>query len=204
MGCEHAMAVMSEYLDGVLDDAQKEQLENHIMGCERCRMYLAELRATLELAGELKPEAPDVLPEVTSGLHAEDKPDLKKRRSRRLKYAATLAAVLVFGVLVILNPFGANKADEGMSESSANAPQEHEEYSGDAESIEDAREKSAADAVQRFTLSAEKAQELLGKLSDDVIIERGDDYAVIDSKKAGDILEQYDIIADSVEIMLAW
>lgn len=47
MGCEHAMAVMSEYLDGELDEAQKEQLENHVMGCERCRMYLAELRATL-------------------------------------------------------------------------------------------------------------------------------------------------------------
>ena len=45
MGCEHAMAVMSEYLDGELDEAQKEQLENHVMGCERCRMYLAELRA---------------------------------------------------------------------------------------------------------------------------------------------------------------
>ena len=41
MGCEHAMAVMSEYLDGELDEAQKEQLENHVMGCERCRMYLA-------------------------------------------------------------------------------------------------------------------------------------------------------------------
>ena len=25
MGCEHAMAVMSEYLDGELDEAQKEQ-----------------------------------------------------------------------------------------------------------------------------------------------------------------------------------
>ena len=86
MGCEHAMAVMSEYLDGELDEAQKEQLENHVMGCERCRMYLAELRATLELAGELKPQAPDVLPVVMEGLHAKDKPDEKKRRSRQLKY----------------------------------------------------------------------------------------------------------------------
>lgn len=77
MGCEHAMAVMSEYLDGELDEAQKEQLENHVMGCERCRMYLAELRATLELAGELKPQAPDVLPVVMEGLHAKDKPDEK-------------------------------------------------------------------------------------------------------------------------------
>ena len=199
MGCEHAMAVMSEYLDGELDEAQKEQLENHVMGCERCRMYLAELRATLELAGELKPQAPDVLPVVMEGLHAKDKPDEKKRRSRQLKYAATAAAVLVFGIIVIFKPFGFSQGGSELS-GTENAMQS---TVADEYSIEESSFAKSAE-VQNVTLAENEAIAILEELPQESVAERGENYAVIDVSEAKEVLTKYNIDAQGGRIMINW
>lgn len=203
MGCEHAMAVMSEYLDGQLDEAQKEQLENHVMGCERCRMYLSELRAVLELAGELKPEAPDVLPDVMEGLHAQDTPDPKKRRSRQLKYAATAAAVLIFGSIVIFKPFGIgqNRSDTLSSESQMEhaAAQEYSDNDTTSKKSNDMQ-----DETQTVTLPKDEALAMLSELVQDSIIERGENYAVIDASKAKEVLSKYKIDAQQDSIVINW
>ena len=195
MGCEHAMAVMSEYLDGELDEAQKEQLENHVMGCERCRMYLAELRATLELAGELKPQAPVVM----EGLHAQDEPDEKKRRSRQLKYAVTVAAVLVFGIIVIFKPFGFSQGGSELS----GTENEMQSTEADKYSIEESSFAKSAE-VQNVTLAENEALAILEELPQESVAERGENYAVIDVAKAKEVLTKYNIDAQGGSIVINW
>jgi len=45
--------LVAEYLDGVLDDAEREDLEAHLAGCGSCRRIMTEARRAL---GEASPE----------------------------------------------------------------------------------------------------------------------------------------------------
>jgi len=45
--CEEARALMSEYLDGELADADRRRVERHVRFCHRCHTVLGNLRQTL-------------------------------------------------------------------------------------------------------------------------------------------------------------
>lgn len=66
MPCAEFVERITDYLEGALPAADRKRLEDHLSECEDCSLYLAQLRRTLELAGELREE--DVRPEVQSAL----------------------------------------------------------------------------------------------------------------------------------------
>lgn len=55
--CREAVALMSDYLDGVLAPADRERLERHLAACPHCSEYLAQLRVTIDALGRADPEA---------------------------------------------------------------------------------------------------------------------------------------------------
>jgi anti-sigma factor RsiW len=60
--CRDAVALMADYLDGVLPDQDRARLEGHLAGCPHCSEYLAQLRATIDALGRVEP---DDLPDET-------------------------------------------------------------------------------------------------------------------------------------------
>lgn len=45
--CEETRALMSEYVDGDLDDESRRRVERHVRFCPRCHTVLENLRETL-------------------------------------------------------------------------------------------------------------------------------------------------------------
>jgi anti-sigma factor RsiW len=54
--CRDAVALMSEYLDGVLPARDRERLEAHLATCPHCTEYLAQIKATITAAGHVQPD----------------------------------------------------------------------------------------------------------------------------------------------------
>jgi anti-sigma factor RsiW len=51
--CRDAVALMTAYLDGDLDDRDRERLEAHLADCAHCSEYLAQLRVTIDTLGQV-------------------------------------------------------------------------------------------------------------------------------------------------------
>lgn len=47
MKCREVVELMTDYLEGALPSQERERFEQHIAGCDGCRAYLVQLRATL-------------------------------------------------------------------------------------------------------------------------------------------------------------
>lgn len=63
MRCSEVLAVLSEYVDGELDDAVVGKVENHLLGCPNCERFgrnfgsmVVSLRKESELGSEREPE----------------------------------------------------------------------------------------------------------------------------------------------------
>ena len=54
--CREAVTLMTDYLDGALSDRDRRRLEGHLAECPHCSEYLAQIRATIEVAGHVEPE----------------------------------------------------------------------------------------------------------------------------------------------------
>jgi hypothetical protein len=84
MRCEHIEELLSVFLEGELNPAEKEQVEVHLAGCPDCASLLADLRRTRQaLAG-----FPEV--EVSPGLQAR----LAAIPTRKKKFSLTFDFVL--------------------------------------------------------------------------------------------------------------
>ena len=57
--CKQIFANLSDYLDGVLDDALCAELERHMAGCKPCAAFLASLRNTIEQTHTLPSQRPE-------------------------------------------------------------------------------------------------------------------------------------------------
>jgi anti-sigma factor RsiW len=73
--CRDAVALMSDYLDGRLDERDRARLEEHLAACPHCTEYLAQLRVTIDALGraapnDLSPAALDELVELYRQWHA--------------------------------------------------------------------------------------------------------------------------------------
>ena len=54
--CRQAVALMTAYLDGALDDRDRTRLEAHLDDCPHCSEYLAQIRVTIDALGYAEPE----------------------------------------------------------------------------------------------------------------------------------------------------
>jgi anti-sigma factor RsiW len=60
--CQQAVELVTDYLEGALSRAGRRRFEAHLAGCPHCTEYLAQMRATIELAGRLTPA--DLTPQM--------------------------------------------------------------------------------------------------------------------------------------------
>lgn len=56
--CKAMFAELSDYLDEQLDDSLCEELEQHLDGCDPCRVFVATLEATIAQCRALPADAP--------------------------------------------------------------------------------------------------------------------------------------------------
>ena len=59
MTCRELIQVVTDYLEGVLPDADRVRLEVHLRGCPYCDEYVAQMRQTIEALGGLPSEPLD-------------------------------------------------------------------------------------------------------------------------------------------------
>ncbi|HEV2812623.1 MAG TPA: zf-HC2 domain-containing protein [Solirubrobacteraceae bacterium] len=72
--CHELVELVTDYLEGALDDAARTRFELHVVACRGCANYLEQMRATAELVGETPdveadPEQLDELLEAFRGWH---------------------------------------------------------------------------------------------------------------------------------------
>jgi len=64
MKCREMVELMTDYLEGALSVRDRERFEEHIAGCDGCRAYLEQMRATMKTVGNLADEPiPDKIQE---------------------------------------------------------------------------------------------------------------------------------------------
>ena len=55
--CDEVVELVTEYLDGALDEHTRQRVEQHIEeDCDGCRRYLHQIEQTISSLGELPPE----------------------------------------------------------------------------------------------------------------------------------------------------
>jgi anti-sigma factor RsiW len=64
--CQEVVELVTDYLEGALSARDRRRFERHIAGCPHCTAYLAQMRETLRLTGELTPE--DLTPQMEDEL----------------------------------------------------------------------------------------------------------------------------------------
>ncbi|MGD0245078.1 MAG: zf-HC2 domain-containing protein [Streptosporangiaceae bacterium] len=60
--CQQAVELVTDYLEGTLSRAARRRFEAHLAGCPHCTEYLAQMRETIKLTGQLEPE--DLTPQM--------------------------------------------------------------------------------------------------------------------------------------------
>ena len=56
LSCQEVVEILNDYLEGVMPPHDRLRLEEHLMICEGCRNYLAQLQTTMRLTGGLTEE----------------------------------------------------------------------------------------------------------------------------------------------------
>jgi anti-sigma factor RsiW len=64
--CQEVVELVTDYLEGALSRRDRRRLEAHLADCPHCTEYLAQMRATIRLAGRLEPD--DLTPEMRDDL----------------------------------------------------------------------------------------------------------------------------------------
>jgi anti-sigma factor RsiW len=49
--CRQLVELVTDYLEGVLDDATRAELEAHLQLCEACAEYVHQMQVTLQMVG---------------------------------------------------------------------------------------------------------------------------------------------------------
>jgi anti-sigma factor RsiW len=66
LSCQELVELVTDYLEAALPPEERARFEAHLDECGNCREYLAQMRTTIELAGELTLES--ISPEAESAL----------------------------------------------------------------------------------------------------------------------------------------
>jgi anti-sigma factor RsiW len=54
--CQQIVELVTDYLEDALSRSERRRFEAHLAGCENCTEYLAQMRATIRVAGRLDVE----------------------------------------------------------------------------------------------------------------------------------------------------
>jgi anti-sigma factor RsiW len=55
ISCADALELMTDHIEGALSEADAARMRAHLAGCEACRVYLDQLRSTIEIVRETGP-----------------------------------------------------------------------------------------------------------------------------------------------------
>lgn len=66
IACRQAVDLMTDYVEGALSPDDRARFEAHLAECDYCVEYLAQIRATIAVAGRVDPD--DLEPEVLDDL----------------------------------------------------------------------------------------------------------------------------------------
>lgn len=105
MTCEQALSLLDDHVDGTLTEAEHQEVELHVAGCESCRKEEAALRAFLAQAASLKRDrvpARDLWPGIAARLGDERR--VLRFLPRRLALPAGLAAAAAVAALWFAMP----------------------------------------------------------------------------------------------------
>jgi anti-sigma factor RsiW len=60
--CQQAVELVTDYLEDALPRSERRRFERHLASCPHCTEYLAQMRATIKLAGRITPD--DLTPQM--------------------------------------------------------------------------------------------------------------------------------------------
>lgn len=104
MDCKKAKNLMSAYVDGMLESAEKSAFEAHIHTCKGCERELELLKSTLNLLADAKYSAPENFTyEVREKLKSAV-PEKRRTFARFGKFSACAAAFVILAAVSIGNP----------------------------------------------------------------------------------------------------
>jgi anti-sigma factor RsiW len=66
--CQEMVELVTDYLEGRLDDAARRRFEEHVAECDACTLYIEQMRLTIAALGHIPPES--VSPEAEEELLA--------------------------------------------------------------------------------------------------------------------------------------
>ena len=66
LSCQELVELVTDYLEGALDERHVRAFNEHLAGCDGCTMYVEQLRVTIRITGTLTPD--DLTPEAESAL----------------------------------------------------------------------------------------------------------------------------------------
>jgi anti-sigma factor RsiW len=66
LSCKELVELVTDYLEDALPLAERARVDEHLVGCPFCRVYMEQMRATIRAVGHL-PEA-NVSPEALQSL----------------------------------------------------------------------------------------------------------------------------------------
>ena len=74
LSCQELVELVTDYLEGALPAEEHERIDRHLEICQGCRVYVEQMRQTIELTGRLtvadvSPEAELVLLEAFRAWH---------------------------------------------------------------------------------------------------------------------------------------
>jgi anti-sigma factor RsiW len=55
LSCQELVELVTDYLEGILPEAERERFDAHLATCDGCSTYVEQMRATLRVTGELAP-----------------------------------------------------------------------------------------------------------------------------------------------------
>ena len=55
LSCQELVELVTDYLEGALPEGDRARLEDHISGCDGCRDYIDQMRATVTLTSSARP-----------------------------------------------------------------------------------------------------------------------------------------------------
>lgn len=61
--CQQLVEALTDYLEGVLEPAERADIERHIVFCRGCAEYVEQMHSTIELLGLLNRDEPGQAPE---------------------------------------------------------------------------------------------------------------------------------------------
>ena len=61
--CIDLVELVTDYLEGALDQERREMVEAHLRTCDGCKVYLEQMRETREYLGRVPPAAGSDLPD---------------------------------------------------------------------------------------------------------------------------------------------